>query len=85
MLPDRVLHLTLVHEGDLKVKINPADNQEEDEQDVRDRGVKIATYFTREQGVKLTHESISLLSLVSNQVRMRQLNEYILERRSTLS
>jgi hypothetical protein len=31
------LHLALVHEGDLEIKIDPADYQEKDEHDVRDR------------------------------------------------
>src|SRR4029077_3842081 len=40
-LLDRVLHLALVHERDLKIKIDPADDQKKDHHDVRDRGVEI--------------------------------------------
>ena len=36
-LLNRVLHLALVHEGDLKIKIDPADDEKKDEHDVRDR------------------------------------------------
>src|SRR5215469_4100871 len=42
---DCVLHLALVHERDLEIKIDPADDQEKDHHDVRDRGVKIAAHF----------------------------------------
>jgi hypothetical protein len=49
------LHLTLVHEGDLEIKIDPADYQEKDEHDVRDRGMEIATYFARKESVKFSH------------------------------
>src|SRR4029077_7216583 len=80
----RVLHLALVHEGDLKVKINSADDEEKDQHDVGDRRMEIAANLAREQGVKFTHGSISLLQLTSNQVGMRELDEHILERRSTL-
>ena len=52
---NRVLHLALVHEGNLKIEINPADDEKEDQYDVRDRRVKIAANFAREQGIKLTH------------------------------
>src|SRR5206468_9502635 len=51
----RVLHLALVHEGDLKVKINPADDEEKDQYDVRYRGMEIAAHLAREQSVKFTH------------------------------
>ena len=54
-LLDRVLHLALVHEGDLKIKIDPADDQEKDKHDVGDRRMEVAAYFAREQGVKFTH------------------------------
>src|SRR6266508_6310781 len=51
----RVLHLTLVHEGDLEIKIDPADYQEKDEHDVGDRGMEIAAYFARKESVKFLH------------------------------
>ena len=60
----RVLHLSLVHEGDLKVKIDPADDEEKDQHDVRDRGMEVAAHLAREQSVKLTHGSISVLALI---------------------
>src|SRR5262249_18270908 len=41
----RVLHLALVHERDLEIKIDAAHNQEKDEHDVGDRGMEIAAYF----------------------------------------
>src|SRR6266550_59374 len=47
---DRVLHLALVHERDLEIKIDPADDQKKDHYDVRDRGVEIAAHFAGEQG-----------------------------------
>src|SRR6478752_4625953 len=50
-----VLHLALVHEGDLKIEIDPADNEEEDQHDVGNRRVKIAAHLAREQSIKLTH------------------------------
>jgi hypothetical protein len=51
----RVLNLALVHERDLEVKIDPADDEEKDQHDVADGGMEIAAYLAREQGVKLTH------------------------------
>src|SRR5213595_1006369 len=82
---DCVLHLALVHERDLEIKIDPADDQKKDHHDVRDRGVKIAAHFAGEQGIKLTHRSLSVLSLISNQIRMGQLDEDIFERSAALS
>src|SRR5438552_15926741 len=38
---DRVLHLALVHERRLEIKIDPADDQKTDHHDVRDRRVEI--------------------------------------------
>src|ERR1043166_8369455 len=52
---NRVLHLALVHERDLKIEIDPANDQEKDEHDVGDRGVKITAHLAREKGIKLTH------------------------------
>jgi hypothetical protein len=46
--------------------------------------MEIAAHLAQEQGVKFTHRSVSLLPLISNQVGMRELDEHILERRSTL-
>jgi len=66
----RVLHLTLVHEGDLKIKVHSGDQQEKDKDYVGDRRVEV---------------SISLVPLISNQVRMGELHKHILQRRSTLS
>src|SRR5438105_12166358 len=53
---NRVLHLALVHEGNLKIEINPADDEKEYQHDVRNRRVKIAANLAREQGIKLTHD-----------------------------
>src|SRR5436305_1196466 len=80
----RVLHLTLVHEGHLKIKVHSGDQQEKDEDYVGDRRVEVAAHFAYEQGVKLMHGSISLVPLISNQVRMGELHKHILQRRSTL-
>ena len=41
-----VLHLALVHEGNLKIEIDPTDDQEKDENDVSDGRVKVAAHFT---------------------------------------
>src|SRR5215813_3413733 len=82
---DCVLHLALVHERDLEIKIDPADDQKKDHHDVRNRGIEIAAHFAQEQGVKLTHRSLSDLSLDSNQIRMGQLDENVLERSPALS
>src|SRR5207249_6212493 len=41
----RVLHWALVHEGNLKIKIDPTDDQEKDENDVGNGRVKVAAYF----------------------------------------
>ncbi len=41
-----ILHLALVHEGNLKIEIDPTDDQEKDENDVSDGRVKVAAYFT---------------------------------------
>jgi hypothetical protein len=49
------LHLALVHERDLEVKVDPADDQKEDHHDVRDRGVEIAANFADEQGPEFPH------------------------------
>src|SRR4029077_14675893 len=57
---DRVLHLALVHERDLEIKIDPADDQKKDHHDVRDRGVEIAAHFAGEQGPEFTHRSALL-------------------------
>jgi len=35
----------LVHEGNLKIKIDPTDDQEKDENDVGNGRVKVAAYF----------------------------------------
>src|SRR5881394_3591419 len=40
-----VLHLPLVHERNLKIKIHPADEQEENENNVGDRRVEVAAHF----------------------------------------
>src|SRR6266436_7687916 len=53
----RVLHLALVHKGDLEIEIDPADYQEKDEHDVGDRGVEIAAYFARKESVKFSHKA----------------------------
>src|SRR5919106_2627150 len=50
-----VLHLPLVHEGNLKIKIHPADEQEENENNVGDRRLEVTAYFAGEQSVKFTH------------------------------
>ena len=103
---NRVLYLAPIHEGDLKIEINPANDEKEDQHNVGDRRVKIATNFAREQGVKLSHK-LSITSTDKSMtparnwmlgvgrwafavpclhlVWMRQLNEHVLERRSTLS
>ena len=54
-LLDRVLHLALVHERDLKIKIDPADDQKKDHHDVSDRRVEIAAHFAREPCVEFPH------------------------------
>jgi hypothetical protein len=51
------LHLALVHERDLEIKIDSADDQKKDHHDVRDRGVEIAAHFAGEQGPEFTHGS----------------------------
>src|SRR4029079_350552 len=58
---DCVLHLALVHERDLEIKIDPADDQKKDHHDVRDRRMEIAAQFACEQGPKFTHGSVLLL------------------------
>jgi hypothetical protein len=54
-LLDCVLHLALVHERDLEIKIDPADDQKKDHHDVRDREIEIAAHFAGEQGPEFTH------------------------------
>jgi hypothetical protein len=49
------LHLALVHERDLEIKIDPADDQKKDHHDVRDWGVEIAAHFAGEQSVEFSH------------------------------
>ena len=49
------MHLALVHERDLKIEIDPADDQKEDHHDVRDRGVEITAHFADEQSPEFTH------------------------------
>jgi hypothetical protein len=56
-LLDRVLHLALVHEGDLKIKIDPANYLEEDEHDVRNGRMEITADFARKESVKFSHKS----------------------------
>src|SRR5438105_1574276 len=51
----RVLDLALVHERNLKIKINSSNEQEENENNIGDRQVKIAADFARKEIVKLTH------------------------------
>ena len=50
-----VLHLALIHERDLEIKIDPAHYQEKDEHDISDRGVEIAAYFAQKESVKFSH------------------------------
>jgi hypothetical protein len=78
---DGVLHLPLVHEGNLKIKIHPADEQKKNHDDIGDRRVEVAAYFAGEQSIKFMHWESGPL----NDVGMRELDEDILERRSTLS
>src|ERR1700751_894397 len=63
---NRVLHLAPVHEGYLEIEINPADDEKEDQHDVRDRRVKIAANLAREQSVEFSHK----LSITSTSKRM---------------
>src|SRR6266567_1576443 len=53
----RVLHLALVHKGDLEIEVDPADYQEKDEHDVGDRRMEIAAYFARKESVKFPHKA----------------------------
>jgi hypothetical protein len=50
-----VLNLALVHERDLEIKIDSADDQKKDHHDVRDRRVEVAPDFADEQGPKFPH------------------------------
>jgi hypothetical protein len=49
------LNLALVHERDLEIKIDAADDQKKDHHDVSDRRVEIAAHFAREQCVEFPH------------------------------
>ena len=86
-LLDGVLHLPLVHEGNLKIKIHPADEQKKNQDDIGDRRVEVAAHFAGEQSVKFPHVGCVnvVVMLVSNNVGMREFDEDIFERRSTLS
>ena len=69
-LLDCVLHLALVHERDLEVKIDPADDQKKDHHDVSDRRVEIAAHLARQQGPEFTHRSALLQLLQSDLIRV---------------
>src|SRR6266566_2007820 len=61
----RVLHLALVHERDLKIKINPANEEKKYQDDVGDRRIEIAANFAREQSIKLTHKIVRSTSALT--------------------
>src|SRR5205085_993658 len=54
---NRVARRALIHERDLKVVINPGDEQEKHDNDVTDRRMKIAADLAGKEGVELTHEA----------------------------
>src|SRR5262249_54003798 len=84
-LLDGVLHLALIHERDLEVKIDAADDQKKDHHDVSDRRVEIAAHLARQQGPEFTHRFALLYLLQLDLIRMCQLNEHILECAAPLS
>ena len=49
------MNLALVHERDLEIKIDSADDQKKDHHDVRDRRVKVAPHFADEQRIEFPH------------------------------
>src|ERR1700737_2408291 len=51
----RVSDRPLVHERNLKVEIDSADEQEKDKDDVGDGRVEVTPDFAREEGVEFTH------------------------------
>ena len=85
----RVLDLALVHERNLKIKINSSNEQEENENDIGDRRVKIAADLARKESVKLTHgllrKTMSIFYAHLYRIRVCDLDEHIFKRRPALS
>ena len=53
----RILHRPLIHERDLKIEIDAAHQQKENQNDVGDRRVEVTRHFAGEQGVELSHSA----------------------------
>src|SRR6266699_2757465 len=85
----RVLDLALVHERNLKIKINSSDEQEENKNNIGDRRVKIAAHLARKERVKLTHGlprmTMSVFYAHLYRIRVCDVDERILKRRPALS
>jgi hypothetical protein len=54
-LLDGIRNRSLVHEGNLEIEIDSADEEEKDENDVGDRRVEVAFDLAREESEKLSH------------------------------
>src|SRR6266480_3654410 len=70
----------LVHERNLEIKIDPADQQEKYEHDVSDRRMKITAHFASKECVKFSHRLDRHLRLI----RVGDLDEYVFEGGATL-
>src|ERR1051326_1660165 len=78
---DRVARRSLVHERNLKVKVDATDEEKENQNDVGDRRVEIASNFAIEQCVKLLHSTStsSMCSFEPDLVGVRDLDEHVLQ------
>src|SRR4029077_221606 len=71
----------LVHEGNLKIEIDSADQEEENQNDVGDRRVKITADFAKKECVEFSHLVRSTSWLIQpDLIRMRNLDEHVFER-----
>jgi hypothetical protein len=51
----RVLHLALVHETELEIENDAADEQKKNQNDIRDGRVEVAAYFAHQEREKFSH------------------------------
>jgi hypothetical protein len=59
-LLDRILDRPLVHERDLKVEVDPADQEKEDEDDVGNRRIEVTSNFAGKKSEEFCHDLIEV-------------------------
>ena len=78
----RIRHRLAVHEGELEVEIDAAQEQEENEDDVGNRRIEVTADFAAEESEELAHEvnSLAFSIPVLHIIRMSNLHEDIFQR-----